>query len=238
MNIEDKQKLLAKYKANLIKLEDRIASDGGYRYTTIAIQNQYDDTKEKIDQLETEIELLQKKMLMSTVVRKDDRPISTSNDRIYEDNRRSRIIYVISFFVALLVIVSIVVYIYPSLENTPISTSDRPSTPVFTQSSLEASTIYITQVSATATLVVVNEKRGTVIASGNLRSDPSTSNQDNVLGLILTGDQFVFLEEKQTQSGIWYRIKIIKESPNRELPGVASGTEGWASATLLSPQEN
>lgn len=76
--------------------------------------------------------------------------------------------------------------------------------------------------------------QGSVIAGGNLRSEPRIANE-TVIGLIWPGDEVTFLEQQQTQGGVWYRIRVTREAANRGGAGVAVGTEGWASGTLLSP---
>jgi hypothetical protein len=75
---------------------------------------------------------------------------------------------------------------------------------------------------------------GAVNSGGNLRSEPRVAD-DTVVGLIWPGDQITFLEQLDVDGQVWYRIQVTREAPNRGGAGVAVGTEGWASASLLSP---
>lgn len=75
--------------------------------------------------------------------------------------------------------------------------------------------------------------RGSVIAGGNLRTEPRVA-PETVIGLIWPGDEIVFLEEQVTDNGIWYRIKVTRPAENRQAEGVPEGQEGWASSSLLS----
>lgn len=105
-----------------------------------------------------------------------------------------------------------------------------------TQSTREARTAAAINQAATAnaaTPTVGGTGQGSVIAGGNLRSEPRIA-ADTVIGLIWPGDEVVFLEQQSTASGIWYRVRVTREAASREGPGVATGTEGWASSTLLS----
>lgn len=74
---------------------------------------------------------------------------------------------------------------------------------------------------------------GAVERGGNLRKEPRVA-PDTVVGLIWPGDQIAFLEQSDVGGQPWFRIKITKAADNRGGPGVPVGTEGWASATLLS----
>lgn len=74
---------------------------------------------------------------------------------------------------------------------------------------------------------------GTVISGGNLRSEPRIV-PETVIGLIFPGDEIVFLAQHEVAGQRWYRIRVINPV-NRS--GVPAGTEGWASASLLSQPE-
>lgn len=74
---------------------------------------------------------------------------------------------------------------------------------------------------------------GTVQTGGNLRNDTRIA-PETVIGLIWAGDQIAFLERRDVNNQVWYRIRITQAAPNRGGVGVPVGTEGWASATLLS----
>jgi Bacterial SH3 domain len=74
---------------------------------------------------------------------------------------------------------------------------------------------------------------GAVNQGGNLRSQPVIS-PETVVGLIWQGDQIQFLEQRDVDGQPWYRIRITRLAPNRG-EGVAVNSEGWASASLLSP---
>jgi hypothetical protein len=75
---------------------------------------------------------------------------------------------------------------------------------------------------------------GAVNRGGNLRSDTRIAD-DTVVGLIWPGDQIEFLEQRDVDGQPWYRIRITALAPNRGGDGVPVGSEGWASASLLSP---
>lgn len=75
---------------------------------------------------------------------------------------------------------------------------------------------------------------GQVVNGGNLRSEPRIA-PETVIGLIYPGDTITFLERRTVGGQLWLRIRIVQPAANRAGEGVASGTEGWASATLLSP---
>src|SRR5262245_2062249 len=72
---------------------------------------------------------------------------------------------------------------------------------------------------------------GLVTNGGNLRKEPP---RGDVIGLIWAGDEVRFLQEQQVGGQTWFRIRLIKPAANRGGEGVAPGTEGWASATLLT----
>jgi hypothetical protein len=73
---------------------------------------------------------------------------------------------------------------------------------------------------------------GVVINGGNLRKEAP---RGEVIGLIWAGDQVALLQEQQVGGQSWFRIRLVQPAPNRGGEGVAPGTEGWASGTLISP---
>ena len=72
---------------------------------------------------------------------------------------------------------------------------------------------------------------GLVTSGGNLRREPP---RGDVIGLLWAGDEVMFLQEQQVGGQVWFRIRLVKPAANRGGDGVAPGTEGWASATLLT----
>ena len=72
---------------------------------------------------------------------------------------------------------------------------------------------------------------GLVTNGGNLRAEPP---RGNVIGLLWVGDEVTFLQEQQVGGQIWFRIRLVKPAADRGGEGVAPGTEGWASGTLLT----
>jgi hypothetical protein len=74
---------------------------------------------------------------------------------------------------------------------------------------------------------------GTVTNGGNLRSEPRVA-PETVLGLVWPGDEIAFLEQRDVDGQVWFRIRVTREAGNRGGQGVPATTEGWASATLLS----
>jgi Flp pilus assembly protein TadG len=89
------------------------------------------------------------------------------------------------------------------------------------------------QTAAVQPSVVAGIGVGQVTNGGNLRREPQLT--DNVIGLIWSGDQVTFLEQRDVGGQIWYRILVTQAANDRGGDGVPPGTEGWASSTLLSP---
>ncbi|PDV98846.1 SH3 domain-containing protein [Candidatus Chloroploca asiatica] len=76
---------------------------------------------------------------------------------------------------------------------------------------------------------------GTVIAGGNLRSEPLVV-PETVLGQICVGDQVVFLQEQNFADGVrWYQIRLLSTAADCTPERVPVETVGWASSLLLSP---
>ncbi|MFL5806426.1 MAG: SH3 domain-containing protein [Roseiflexaceae bacterium] len=73
---------------------------------------------------------------------------------------------------------------------------------------------------------------GIVVSGGNLRQEPPGG---AVIGLIWPGDEVFYIQEQQVGGQTWFRIRLIKPASNRSGEGVAAGTVGWASGTLVSP---
>lgn len=77
--------------------------------------------------------------------------------------------------------------------------------------------------------------RGSVLAGGNLRSQPVVS-PETVIGQICAGDQVDFLEQSTAADGsLWYRVRITEVAGACTPQRVTLGSLGWASSTLLSP---
>ncbi|MBP1467092.1 SH3 domain-containing protein [Candidatus Chloroploca sp. M-50] len=77
--------------------------------------------------------------------------------------------------------------------------------------------------------------RGTVIAGGNLRSEPLVL-PETVLGQICIGDEVVFLQEQNLADGVrWYQIRVLSTAADCTPERVPVETVGWASSLLLSP---
>lgn len=76
--------------------------------------------------------------------------------------------------------------------------------------------------------------RGTVLARGNLRSEPRIA-PETVIGQICPGDGVEFLEQRTTANdATWYRVRITTIGEACTPQRVSAGSQGWASATLLS----
>lgn len=106
-----------------------------------------------------------------------------------------------------------------------------------TARALEASATVVAVAAATPTapaeVVVIG--RGSVVAGGNLRSQPVVA-PETVLGQICAGDQIDFLEQSTAADGsTWYRIRVTQAAGNCTPQRVTIGSLGWASSTLLSP---
>ncbi|MGQ9547299.1 MAG: SH3 domain-containing protein [Roseiflexus sp.] len=74
---------------------------------------------------------------------------------------------------------------------------------------------------------------GEVVRGGNLRREPRVV-PETVVGLIYPGDKITFLERRVIDGQVWFRIRVDQPATNRADEGVPAGTEGWASALLLS----
>lgn len=74
---------------------------------------------------------------------------------------------------------------------------------------------------------------GEVVRGGNLRREPRVA-PETVVGLIYPGDRITFLERSAVGDQVWFRIRVDQPAADRAGEGVLAGTEGWASALLLS----
>ena len=74
---------------------------------------------------------------------------------------------------------------------------------------------------------------GEVVRGGNLRREPRVA-PETVVGLIYPGDRITFLERRVVGDQVWFRIRVDQAAADRSGEGVPAGTEGWASALLLS----
>jgi hypothetical protein len=74
---------------------------------------------------------------------------------------------------------------------------------------------------------------GAVVRGGNLRQEPRVA-PETVVGLIYPGDRITFLERRAVGDQVWFRIRVEQPAVDRAGEGVPAGTEGWASALLLS----
>lgn len=74
---------------------------------------------------------------------------------------------------------------------------------------------------------------GTVTRGGNLRREPQISDT-NIVGLIYPGDEIAFLEQRDLEGQVWYRVQVLKPAADRPAAGVNAGEQGWASSLLLS----
>lgn len=84
----------------------------------------------------------------------------------------------------------------------------------------------------TAQLTVIG--RGTVLAGGNLRSEPVVS-PDTIIGQICAGDAIEFIDQRTLDDGsLWYRIRITTAPESCSAQRVTVGSLGWASSSLLS----
>ncbi|HEY0735221.1 MAG TPA: SH3 domain-containing protein [Herpetosiphonaceae bacterium] len=71
------------------------------------------------------------------------------------------------------------------------------------------------------------ETRASVVNAGNLRSEPRIA-PETIVGQVTAGDVLVLLENRTVESGVWHRVRVVEPKG-----GVAAGTEGWISETLL-----
>jgi hypothetical protein len=73
----------------------------------------------------------------------------------------------------------------------------------------------------------VPETRASVVNGGNLRSEPRIV-PETVVGQVVPGDTLLLLEQRTVESGLWHRVRLVESKG-----GLAVGTEGWISDTLL-----
>lgn len=76
--------------------------------------------------------------------------------------------------------------------------------------------------------------RSSVIAGGNLRSEPVVA-PETVIGQICAGDQVDLLEQTSADGGTWYRVRLTQTGESCTPQRVTIGSIGWASASLLAP---
>lgn len=75
---------------------------------------------------------------------------------------------------------------------------------------------------------------GSVVQSGNLRSDTRIA-PETVIGQICLADSVAFLDQRQVDATLWYRIRVTAIAADCDPGRVQIGAEGWASSLLLSP---
>jgi hypothetical protein len=114
--------------------------------------------------------------------------------------------------------------VYPLQTATALARAEATATRV----ALRTATAIAAQPTAEPSLGI-----GVVTNGGNLRREPRLA-PETVIGLIWPGDQIMFLERRDVEGQTWFRIRLAKAADNRGGEGVAPGTDGWASATLLS----
>jgi hypothetical protein len=72
---------------------------------------------------------------------------------------------------------------------------------------------------------------GEVTQTGNLRTSAPSG---DVIGLLAPGDKITFYQELLVGGDSWYRIRVSEGAAERPENAVAVGSEGWASAILLT----
>jgi len=113
-----------------------------------------------------------------------------------------------------------------------VETSNAAVLATRTARALITATAEATPISGTPASALIG--RGTVLAGGNLRSEPRIA-PETVIGQICPGDGVEFLEQRITTDGsTWYRIRVTASSGACTPQRVSVGSLGWASATLLS----
>lgn len=113
-----------------------------------------------------------------------------------------------------------------------VETSNAAVLATRTAHALITATAEATPISGTPASAMIG--RGTVLAGGNLRSEPRIA-PETVIGQICPGDGVEFLEQRTTTDGsTWYRIRVTASSGVCTPQRVSVGSLGWASATLLS----
>lgn len=79
--------------------------------------------------------------------------------------------------------------------------------------------------------------RGSVVAGGNLRSEPVVV-PETVIGQVCPGDQIDFLEERIIgENARWFRITLTQLAADCTPERAPLGSEGWVSSLLLSQPE-
>jgi hypothetical protein len=103
-----------------------------------------------------------------------------------------------------------------------------------TARALETATAQAVAAATPVATVETEIGRGSVTNSGNLRSEPVVA-PETVIGQICTGDQIAFLEQRESEGSLWYRIRVTEAAAGCDVNHVTVGSSGWASSTLLSP---
>lgn len=75
---------------------------------------------------------------------------------------------------------------------------------------------------------------GLVLNGGNMRSEPRRA-ANTVIGLVWPNDEISFLERRETDGLVWFRVVLVRPAANRGGQGVGPGVEGWVADILLSP---
>lgn len=117
-----------------------------------------------------------------------------------------------------------------------VSTSNAAVIATRTARAIEETAVAAAALAATPTATAVPEPfgQGSVVVSGNLRSQPVVS-PETVIGQICVGDQVDFLAQSTAADGsLWYRIRVTQVAPDCSNERVTIGSLGWASSTLLS----
>jgi hypothetical protein len=117
-----------------------------------------------------------------------------------------------------------------------VATSNAVVIATRTARALEATATASVALVATPTVAAaVPIGRGSVVAGGNLRSQPVVA-PETVIGQICAGDQVDFLEQSTSADGsLWFRIRVTQVVADCTPQRVTLGSLGWASSTLLSP---
>jgi hypothetical protein len=124
-----------------------------------------------------------------------------------------------------------------NVQATQVAIETQNAQALATRTSRALETVTAAAVAAAATPTAAPEVvlgTGSVIAGGNLRNQPNLA-PETVIGLICPGDQVVFLEQRDVDASLWYRIRIVQTGASCDVQHVTVGSSGWASSTLLTP---
>jgi hypothetical protein len=216
MNIEAKQELLRQYRANLEKLERRIAKEGGYNYAPLNIQNQYDETLEEIIRIEKEIESIRQVSPTNIKILFEDDTEINNGMILHRINSRHFILKSIrNFFKRNLYMILGFIFAVILILLAEFTLAPRSRLSLL----LEATTTTEVERTITPTTSVTPKNLTVRVETVNMRLAPSTSSK--IVTVLYKGQQVVWYEEVQFSEGrLWFKVRF-------------NSNEGWVDSLFF-----